>query len=214
MRTPRLLRRFAAARDAVAITEFALSLPLLVALGLTGAEWANYITTKMRVSQLALMIADNGARMHSDDGGASAASESDIQDIFTGAQLQSGNLDLKTNGRVFLSQLEPVASPNTNNRYKISWQRCYGLQTSRASTYGVEDQTNMTGIGPAGRQVTASDYNATMFVEVYYIYKPLFSGRLIPGTAFDEIASMAVRDQRTLGDPIDPSSVGKGTNPC
>jgi Flp pilus assembly protein TadG len=190
--------------------EFALVLPVLVLLGFTGAEYANFVTTKMRVSQLALMVADNGSRMGSDDDGSTAVSESDIQDTFTGAEIQSAGLDVNTNGRIILSQLEPVASPNTTSKYKISWQRCYGAQ-SHASLYGKQAATNLAGIGPAARQVTAPDYNATMFVEVYYVYKPLISAKLIPALTFDEIASMEVRDTRLLGTPIDPSNVGTGS---
>lgn len=197
-------------QSAVAIIEFALVLPVLIALGLTGAEYANFITTKMRISQIALMVADNGSRMGSDDDGSTAVSESDIQDTFTGAQIQSSALDIKTNGRIILSQLEPVASPNTTGKYKISWQRCYGAQ-AHASLYGKQGATNLAGIGPANQQVTAADYNATTFVEVYYVYKPLISSKLIPRLVLDETASMAVRDTRLLGTPIDPSSIGTGS---
>ncbi|MGN6374693.1 MAG: TadE/TadG family type IV pilus assembly protein [Sphingomonas sp.] len=199
-------------RRAVAITEFALALPILIMLGITGGEYANYITTQMRVSQIALMVADNGSRMGADSNGATAVSENNIQDTFTGAEIQSSNLDVKANGRIILSQLEPVASPNTTSTYKISWQRCYGSKAHK-SRYGLQGDTNLTGIGPSGHQVTAADYNATMFVEVYYEYKPLFSSRLVPTTHIDQIASMAVRDRRLLGTPIDPANIGSGT-PC
>ena len=211
--TPSLLRRISAFhrdRKAVALMEFALVLPALMLLGFTGAEYANFVTTKMRVSQLALMVADNSSRMGSDDDGSTAVSESDIQDTFTGAEIQSSGLDVKTNGRIILSQLEPIASPNTTSKYKISWQRCYGAQT-HASLYGKQGATNLAGIGKTGHQVTAPDYNATMFVEVYYVYKPLITTRLLPALNFDEVASMEVRDTRLLGTPIDPSSIGTGT---
>jgi len=211
--TPSLLRRlpaFARDRKAVAMMEFALVLPFIVLLGFTGAEYANFVTTKMRVSQLALMVADNGSRMGSDDNGSTAVAESDIQDTFTGAQIQSSALNVQAKGRIILSQLEPVASPNTTSKYKISWQRCYGA-FPHASLYGKQGDTNLAGIGPSTHQVTAPDYNATMFVEVYYVYTPLISAKLVPGLTFDEVASMEVRDTRLLGTPIDPSNVGTGT---
>lgn len=204
------LRSLQRDQRAVAIMEFALTLPILVALGITGAEYANYITTKMRVSQLALMVADNGSRMGTDNGGSTAVSETNIQDTFIGAQIQSSNLDMATHGRIVLSQLEPVTSPNTKSKYKISWQRCYGAQNHK-SNFGLQGDTNLAGIGPSGQQVTATDYSATMFVEIYYVYQPLFSSRLAPSTSFDETASMAVRDSRLLGSPIDPANVGTGT---
>ena len=181
-----------------ALIEFTIVLPVLLLLGVTGAEFSNYITVKMRVSQMALQLADNASRMGSGTvAGPKTISETDINDVFAGGQLESGGLDLRTNGRVILSDLEPVANPNTTAKYKIVWQRCYGT-VIHPSGYGDAGQTNLSGIGTAGRQVTAQDYNATMFVEVYYKYQPLFGTDFLPSTTFDEIASMAVRDQRNL----------------
>ncbi len=178
MKTARfLLSRFHDFRSAtrgVALLEFALSLPILLTLSLTGAELTNYITTRMRISQIALHLADNAARIGAGSQlAAKTITETDINDLFTGANLQSGELALNTNGRVILSSLEPVANPNTTSRYRIRWQRCKGSKTTHASTYGVSGATNLTGMGPTGRQATAPDNGATMFVEVYYVYQPL-----------------------------------------
>jgi len=188
-------------RDAsgLALLEFAYTLPVLVTLCVAGTEVTNYITTKMRVSQLALAIADNAARMGSGSLlTAKSITETDINDVFIGGQLESGKLDLATNGRVILSDLEPVANPNTTGKFKIGWQRCYGAKTAHASSYGVAGQTNMAGMGPATRPVDAQDGNATMFVEVYYVYKPIINLTWVPSATFTEIASMAVREQRDL----------------
>lgn len=183
----------------VALLEFALSLPILLALSLTGAELTNYITTKMRISQIALHLADNAARIGSGSLLSSKKiSETDINDLLTGAGLQSGELDLFTNGRVIISDLEPMANPNTTSKYKIVWQRCRGNKTTHLSTYGTAGQTNLTGMGPSGRQSIAADGGATMFVEVYYEYQPLVKTSLSPTNNFTEIASMMVRDTRDL----------------
>jgi hypothetical protein len=195
------LRRFRDDRSGLALLEFAFVLPVLLVMSLTGAELTNYITTKMRISQLALHLADDAARMG--NGSllvAKTITETDINDLFTGAQLQSGEMDLRTNGRVILTDLEPTSSPNTAGTYKIGWRRCYGLKTTYARKYPAgAETTGLTGIGPAGRQVTAQNDNATMFVEVFYTYVPLVGrGTLAPTTTFTEIASMAVRDRRDL----------------
>lgn len=191
-------------KSGLALLEFAFALPILLTMILTGAEMTNYITTKMRISQLALHLADDAARMGVNTSGVDLLekiSESDINDIFTGAQMQSGEMNLNANGRVILSSLEPVASPNTTNKYTIRWQRCFGQKTSHASGYGTAGQTNLNGIGPTGRLVTAQDDNATMFVEVYYQYQPLIGlGTLAPTSTFTETASMAVRDRRDFSD--------------
>ncbi|OYY89187.1 MAG: hypothetical protein B7Y45_13225 [Sphingomonas sp. 28-66-16] len=185
----------------LAMLEFAFTLPVLLLMTLTGAELTNYITAKMRISQIALHIADNAARMGSGSQLSSKTiTETDINDLFTGANLQSGELDLRTRGRVILTDLEPTANPNTGNTYKIGWRRCYGLKTAYVRQYPAgSGTTGLAGIGPAGRQVTAQDDNATMFVELYYEYQPLISlGTLAPTAFFTEIASMSVRDRRDL----------------
>lgn len=183
----------------LALLEFAFVLPVVMVMSLTGAELTNYITAKMRISQLALHLADDAARVgNGSQLSSKTITETDINDLFTGAQLQSGELDLRSNGRVILTDIEQ--DPNNSGKYKIGWQRCYGLKTSHPSTYtSVGQTTNLTGIGPAGRQVTAQSGNATIFVEVYYVYQPLIGqGTLAPSTTITEIASMAVRDRRDL----------------
>ncbi len=183
---------------AIALTEFALALPVFLTMTLVGAELTNYITTKMRISQVALHLADHAARMGSGTVLSSKmVSETHINDVLTGAGLQAGNLGLYANGRVILSSLEPVANPNTNNRFKITWQRCQG-SLSKSSSYGKAGDTNLKGIGPSDRQVTTPDGSATMFVEVVYRYQPILPNSLIPDPEMREIASMVVRDRRDL----------------
>ena len=189
-------------KSAVAMMEFALVLPPLILMSLTGAEITHYVTTKMRISQLALHVADNAARMGTGSLlSAKKVSEADINDVFTGAGLQAGELALYTKGRVIISDLEPIANPNPTNKYKIVWQRCQGAKTSHLPSYGVANDTNLDGIGPAGAQVTAQDDNATMFVEIYYEYTPLIGvGNRAPSLTMVQIASMSVRDRRDLSD--------------
>ncbi|MDB5698314.1 MAG: tight adherence protein TadE [Alphaproteobacteria bacterium] len=194
---PRLL---ALARDrrAVAYIEFAYSLPMFLTLMLGGAEISNYITTKMRLSQLALHLADHASRIGSGTQlAAKTITETQINDVLTGAGFESGGLSIYSKGRVIISSLEPVASPNTTSRYKIGWQRCRGIKNV-TSTYGNSGDTNMTGMGPAGRQVIAPDDGGTMFVELYFEYKPLIANSWAPTLTFREIASMPIRDRRDM----------------
>jgi hypothetical protein len=199
---PHLLRRLRDDTRGLALLEFAFFVPIFLTMCLAGTELTNYIITRMRISQIALHIADNAARMG--DGPQMAAktiTETDISDIFIGGQLQSGGLKLKENGRVILSDLEPVANPNTTNKYKIGWQRCKGTETTHASGYGIAGQasgTNMDGMGDAGRKVIAPDNGGTMFVEVYYKYSPLIKMSLAPSSTMTETASMMIRDRRDM----------------
>lgn len=181
----------------VALIEFAFALPLLLLMSLTGAELTNYITTKMRLSQIALHLADNAARIGSGSQlAAKQINESDINDLLTGAGLQSGEMALFTHGRVIISSLEPMTNPNTGGKFRIRWQRCQGAKAGYTSTYGLAGATNLDGMGPAGRQVTAPEGGVTMFVEVNYDYQPIVKSSLVPQIKIHEIASMMVRDRR------------------
>lgn len=196
MTSPVRLRRD---RRGVAAMEFAFILPILLTMFLVGTELVSYIVARMRISQLALHVADNAARLG--EGTVLTARqirEMDINDLLIGASMQAGGLDIDGRGRIVLSDLEPVASPNTTNKYKIVWQRCRGAKTGYTPQYGKEKDTNMNGMGPADQQVRALDHNATMFVEVYYEYQPLLGASFAPSMQIKEIASMAVRERRDL----------------
>ena len=180
----------------LALIEFAFGMPVILIMSLTGAEITNYIITKMRISQIALQLADNAARIGS---GSQLESkkiyESDINDLLTGADFQSGELKLFTNGRVIISSVEPHAT--TANKYRIRWQRCKGNKTTWASSYGTPaTATLVDGVGPTGRQIIAPPRGVAMFVEVRYEYQPLIKTSLAPMGEINEIASMMVRDAR------------------
>ena len=57
---PARLRR---SKSGLALTEFAFSLPVLLALGLYGFETANLAIGHMRISNMAMLTADNAARV-------------------------------------------------------------------------------------------------------------------------------------------------------
>lgn len=198
---PSLLRRMRGDIGGLAMVEFAFAAPILLTLSLTGAELTHYITTKMRMSQLALHLADNAARIGSGSQlSAKRISEADINDLLTGAGLQGGELDLYEHGRVIISSLEPMANPNEDGTYRIRWQRCRGEKTAHESTYGEAGDTDLDGMGIAGRQAIAPENGVTMFVEIYYEYQPLLGDHLAPSTSMVEIGSMMVRDRRdTVG---------------
>jgi TadE-like protein len=209
---------------AMSLVEFALSFPILMVMIAGGTECANYATTSMRVSQLALQVADNASRIGVGNSlAAKEIRESQINDILTGAQIQAGSLNLtgsyselqkngpaitKAKARVIISSLEimnplPVAPANPANKYWIRWQRCTGAMNNtifppQYGTAGQASGTNMPGMGPAGRQVTVPDGNIVIFVEVRYRYEPLFFNGFgtFPYQDMNAVASMIVRDDR------------------
>ena len=198
-----MLRRLRRDIRGLALLEFAFIFPILLVMSLTGAELTNYIIVRMRVSQLALQLADNAARIGTGSQlQAKTISETDINDLLTGAGLQAGELDLYNRGRVVISSLEPMTSPNITGLYKIAWQRCRGTKTYN-SPYDNTLLNISGGMGPTGQKVTAPDYGVTMFVDVYYEYQPLISlSRIFPGATgkINEFASMMVRDRRDTSD--------------
>lgn len=209
-----LLARLRDNTSGVAMVEMALGLPLLLSAGLWGTETANFAVTNMRVAQLASQIADNASRI----GDTSTLEdrkiyESDINDLIYGAQIQGGtSLSLFDRGRVIISSLE--VDEASGNQY-IHWQRCRGAKRV-ASSYGVAgDGINrrITGMGPAGEEVTAEPGEAVIFVEVQYDYTPLVSTYLLPRSrTITSIASFTVRDSRDLTqiyqrDPAQPDEV-------
>lgn len=205
------LRRVLANRSGVAMTEFALGAPFLLTAGLWGAEEANFALVNMKISQLAIHLADNGSRV----GDTSTLQnrkiyESDIDDLIYGAQLQGGkSIGLYDNGRVFISSVEVNAA---NGTQYIHWQRCRGAKTV-PSSYGVQGTNLGTGgIGPTGEQVVAQSGDAVIFVEINYTYQPLVSAKFIPNREIKAIASFTVRDNRDLTqiyqrDPTNPDPV-------
>ncbi|HKX78769.1 MAG TPA: pilus assembly protein [Novosphingobium sp.] len=204
-----ILSRLRRETAGLAMTEMALALPFLLGAGLWGVELANYGVANMRISQLAIHLADNASRI----GDTSTLEqrkiyEADINDLMYGAGVQGGDrLGLFDNGRVIVSSLEV----DEDERQFIHWQRCMGKKTW-ASSYGDAGDELGDGMGPADEKVIAFDDEAVMFVEVAYNYQPLISARFVGTPTIKAIASFTVRSSRDLSqvyqrDPGSPDDV-------
>lgn len=176
MKKPNLiLRQIAACETGIAMVEFAIAIPVFLLLLLAGLELTNLAFTHMRINQIAVTVSDNAGRVRS------GIDETNIYEVFAGAQLIGDSLNFAQNGRVVLSSLEPNLQTGNNAGQMINWQRCYGALAVTPS-YGVQGagRTNAslsTGMGPAGNRITAADGTAVMFVEVSFRYQPLvFTG--------------------------------------
>ena len=105
------LRSLGKSEIGITLVEFAYATPLLLLMISGGAELANYAITKMRVSALALQVADNAARIG--EGNllqAKQISEAEINDLLQGALAQGGSLNV--NG--FSSELQADGSRVSN----------------------------------------------------------------------------------------------------
>lgn len=209
-------RRLLRNRSGVAMTEFALGAPLLLTAGLWGTEEANYALVNLKISQLAIHMADNASRV----GDTSTLQnrkvyEGDINDVIYGAELQAGPLELFEHGRVTISSLEVTTPPagGEGNQY-IHWQRCRGA-AKYDSSFGKEGDglvKAIDGMGQPGQEVYAQPGEAVIFVELVYDYQPMISARFIPVHSIHAIAAFTVRDKRDLAqlyqrDPADPDQV-------
>lgn len=195
----RHVRRLRRSVSGVAMIEFAVSLPILLLVGLAGVETANFALVNMRVAQLAAHIADNASRI----GDTSTLEnrriyESDINDIFNGANIQAGGIDFFAHGRAIISSLE--VDPDSGNQY-IHWQRCKGGKAF-SSAYGEAgdgtDGALNEGLGPVGQKVQAIEDEAVIYVELSYTYQPLISAWGAVAREIRSESSFMVRDSRDL----------------
>jgi hypothetical protein len=196
-------------KSGLALIEFAFAAPIMLTLGMFGLEAANLALVNMRISQIALNLADTASRVGLDTNTLKQIRESDIDDSFNAVILQGGNFNVTNGGRFILSSLEQnTVSPASNPPGQtIRWQRCIGTGPQN-SAYGPEGtgKTNnsFAGMGPAGAQIKApSSKDAVMYVEAWYVYQPLISSKLFGTPTIHTEASFLVRDMRDLlNDPV------------
>lgn len=213
LQSNRIIRNIGLDRRGLALLEFALSFPLVMIIGGFGIELSNVALTNMRVSQYALNLADAASRVGVDaGGGVTQLREADINDVLQGARIQGLPVALGTKGRVVLSSLENTKqSYDTVYKQRIHWQRCFGMQSGSDynSHYGTTpvtagstpDASNAgsdatTGMGEAANKVNAPKDNGVMFVEINYLYSPVFGSLFINPRIIRYSASMLVRDNR------------------
>jgi Flp pilus assembly protein TadG len=190
------LRRLGADESGLALTEFAYSLPIVMVLALGGLEVTSLALAHLRVNQIAVTAADNAARV------ASQMDETDIAEIFAGAQAAGQAIDIGANGRVVLSSLQHNGLTGGNAGQMINWQRCYGSY-AEAPRYGTENtgRTNNSlaaGMGPVGRRITAQSGTAIMFVEVTFEYEPVVFGELLGTQEIHYETAFNVREREAL----------------
>lgn len=192
-------RRLARARSGVAMVEFALVLPFFMGTSLMAIELANFANANLRVSQIALSVADNAGRVRT------SIDETDIEEVMIGARLQGENIDFGENGRLVLYAVEPNMQASPNDGQTIRWMRCFG-NLNHEATYGDEGDGALNGslrngVGPDGRKIAAMNGAVVMLVEVKYEYQRIapmpYTDRLMD-TEIDFSASYIVR-QRNAG---------------
>jgi hypothetical protein len=191
-------RRLAGCTSGVALVEFALTAPILLAMGMLGAETAYFTVTHLRISQVAMQIADNASRVGETDMlMARRVFERDVNDVFLGGEKYGEPFGLYQHGRVILSSLQRNAQGGQN----IRWQRCRGAKEF-TSSYGLEGDgasgTAFPGMGEAQNRIQASQGTAVMFVEIAYDYQALTPLSMFGGRQIRYTAAFNIRDERDL----------------
>lgn len=210
------LRRLVRNTSGMALIEMAYVTPVILILGLGGFEIANLAAARMKVSQLALSVADNASRLGQTDnsGITPTIKETDVDAVIDGAMRAGGTINLAQNGRIIISSIEYDAP--TFKRY-IHWQRCRGA-LAMGSRYGNDsNRSGLTGpvLPPLGRgttKFTVTSGQALMLVEIYYNYDGLVGTYLLKNRLqLAQEAGLLVRDDRNLG----PGLTGGGSrSPC
>lgn len=216
------LRQFVSDHRGVALTEFALTLPIILMIGGWGIELAFLARTNLQISQYALNLADNASRVGVEtNAGVTSLRETDVNDVLQGVKLEGGMIDLTTHGRITLSSLENIQQTYDDAlTQRVHWQRCIGVKsgTGYDSSYGVtktKDGTADTpdtagtlmpdGMGGTDSKVNAPPNSGVMFVEINYEYQPLFGTMFVEPRIIHYVGSFMVRDNRNYQQLFNPS---------
>lgn len=175
------------------LVEFTLSVPFFVFLSVGGMETAHFVSLHTRISQMALMVADNAGRVRG------SIDEADIEQVMVGARTAGEKIAFGKQGRVILSSLEPNGQTGSSAGQYIRWQRCFGKK-SAVSSFGVQgdgqyNASLSTGMGPTTNKITAASGGAVMFVEIFYDFKPMIGTLFLPNKTLRYTAAYTVRER-------------------
>ncbi|HET8750208.1 MAG TPA: TadE/TadG family type IV pilus assembly protein [Sphingomicrobium sp.] len=181
----------------VAFMEFALAFPILLVTVAGGIEVTNLAIVHTKLNHIAETAADNAARVRTQ------IDESDVAEIFSGVGLVGQSIDFQNKGRVVLSSIQDNEKTGSDHGQWIRWQRCYG-NYSAASRYGTQGTgqstgTLATGVGPAGRKITATPGTAIMFAEVTYQYDPMIFTGFLSSRVLRYETAFTVRERTNFG---------------
>lgn len=225
----------------LALIEFAIVTPVLLLLGLGGLELANYVSANLRISQIAMTVADNAGRVRT------SIDEADINELMVGAKKIGEPIGFAANGRIILSDLEQrtnvtggagaTSSTNPNGyRQWVRWQRCAGALKA-VSSYGlpldvngaavtdigstvnddhgaVETKSLISGMGPSTNLISASTGTAVMVAEVVYVYQPIVPINYLGNLTIKRLQAFNVRQRTSYSLRNDGARSGTSRSDC
>lgn len=156
----------------VALVEFALALPLVLGLMVSGFECANYVLAANKVQRLATMMADLLAQ--NGDGPLIAATEAQVYDLFDAVNVSAQPYDIHGAGRVIMTVAKGVdADGDGTPQNQIINQQFDGTLVSAAPLLGCHTNS----VTPVGLRALATD-EVLIHVQVSYQYRALFPQRV------------------------------------
>lgn len=166
----RWLRHLLGARQGSVAAEFAMALPILMLIALSGAEIARYVALHQKLARAAVTMADLVAQ-------AEEISEGEVSQLFAAVDPVMTPFVMGERGLVIISSV----TASDGNPPRISWQRTGGGSLGGASSeFGTEGASAAL---PDGFIVR--DGETAIVAEAYYSYAPIFTGGLVQvGTVY------------------------------
>lgn len=156
----------------LALTEFALILPIFVGFGLVGMEYTNVVLARQKTERVAATLADQIA------GNQVPPNERQIGDLFSAVDLIARPFPITEDGTVILTAVVGIYDYDTNQiENKIAWQRCHspdGVNSVVGTQWsGTDISEGLTVTIPGG--IDLAQNQMVIVSEVTYNYKPLIS---------------------------------------
>ena len=156
------LRRIRSDRANVAV-EFALALPVILAMLLASAELGRFVLLNQKIDRVATTMSDLVARVET-------ISEDDLDDIFLAASHVAAPFDLSDSGRVVISS---VVNPDGNGA-TIAWQRAGGGNFLASSDVGTEG-----GLADLADEFNVREGETVIVSEVFFDFEPFLSETIV-----------------------------------
>lgn len=162
------MRRLVRNRDGGIAVEFALIIPIMVALLLGGVDIVRFVIINQKMDRVAGFIGDFVARERSLD-------ESNFDEFFAAAQHIAKPYDLESGGILYISGIGGGPGDEHDDA-EVLWQRAGAGTLSQSSSVGeVGDAPTL----PAGLPV--AEGQGLIVTEIFYRFDPLFVPNIVAG---------------------------------
>ncbi len=171
-RLNRYFSAFRRAEEGIAYFEFALMLPMLIALLMGTVEVTRYILITEKVQKVSMVVANVVAQ-------AQSISNADMGNIVTSAAQIMQPFTFGANGYVIITSVTQTGTESVSNPPKVSWQYTGGGNMSPAPGSKI-GTTGGTATLPNNIPLNANDN--IIVTEVFYNYTPMMANNGILGS--------------------------------